>query len=86
MRIIYSVATCSNRVYSQMFANTKTKPAYQSQKYHRLLIEGLAAHAQVDVVATPPVNREVMEKNFVCLPSHEEGGAKYHHLMAVRNP
>lgn len=86
MHIIYSVATCSMQVYTQMFAHTKLKPAYQSQKYHRLLIEGLAAHAKVDVVATPPVNREVMDRSIVRLPSHEEGGAKYYHIPAVRNP
>jgi len=86
MHIIYSVATCSMQVYTQMFSHTKLKPAYQSQKYHRLLIEGLAAHARVDVVATPPVNRKVMDKAMVRLPSHTEGGAKYHHIPAVRNP
>lgn len=86
MHIIYSVAGCSSRVYTQLFAHTKSKPAYQSQKYHRLLIEGLAANAKVDVVATPPVNREVMDQAIVRLPSHDEGGARYHHLWAVRNP
>lgn len=86
MHIIYSVATCSSQVYRQLFANTKMKPAYQSQKYHRLLIEGLAAHAEVDVVATPPVNRTVMDRAVVRLPSHMEGGARYHHISAVRNP
>ena len=86
MHVIYSVATCSARVYTQLFANTKVKPAYQSQKYHRLLIEGLAAHTEVDVVATPPVNRSCMDRAVLRLPSHEEGGARYHHIMAVRNP
>ena len=86
MHIIYSVVTCSSRVYTQLFANTKMKPAYQSQKYHRLLIEGLAAHTRVDVVAAPPVNRACMTKKTVRLPEHEEGGALYHHIMAVRNP
>lgn len=86
MHIIYSVSTCSNRVYAQLFANTPQKPAYQSQKYHRLLIEGLAAGARVDVVAAPPVNRQVLEKQVVRLPDHEEGGARYHHIPAVRNP
>ena len=86
MHIIYSVATCSAQVYRQLFSNTKMKPAYQSQKYHRLLIEGLAAHTKVDVVATPPVNRFCLEKNMVHLPNHEEGGAYYHHITAVRNP
>ena len=86
MHIIYSVATCSMQVYTRLFAHTKLKPAYQSQKYHRLLIEGLAAHAEVDVVATPPVNRKVMDKAIVWLPAHTEGGARYHHIPAVRNP
>lgn len=86
MHIVYSVATCSNRVYEQLFSHTQQKPAYQSQKYHRLLIEGLAAHTRVDVIATPPVNRGVMDKALVRLPSHQEGGASYHHICAVRNP
>lgn len=86
MHIIYSVTTCSARVYTQLFAHTKQKPAYQSQKYHRLLIEGLAAHTKVDVVAVPPVNRSVLDKTYVPLPTHEEGGAVYHHIPAVRNP
>lgn len=86
MHIIYSVATCSNQVYTQLFADTKSKPAYQSQKYHRLLIEGLAAHTRVDVIATPPVNRNVMDKAIVRFQDHQEGGANYHHLPAVRNP
>lgn len=86
MHIIYSVVTCSSRVYTQLFANTKVKPAYQSQKYHRLLIEGLSAHTQVDVVAAPPVNRNCMDSAVIRLPDHEEGGARYHHIRAVRNP
>ena len=68
MHIIYAVTTCSDRVYRQLFADAPRKPAFQSQKYHRLLIEGLAAGAKVDVVANPPVNREVLKKSFVRLP------------------
>lgn len=86
MHIIYSVATCSNQVYTQLFANVEKKPAFQAQKYHRLLIEGLAAQTRVDVIATPPVNRSVMDQAMIRLPDHEEGGARYHHLPAVRNP
>lgn len=86
MHIVYSVVTCSDQAYTRLFSHTKSKPAYQSQKYHRLLIEGLAAHAKVDVIASPPVNRQVLDKSFVRLPNHPEGGASYHHLPAVRNP
>ncbi len=86
MHIIYSVATCSDRVYAQLFGGREHKPSYQAQKYHRLLIEGLAAHTRVDVVATPPVNRQTMDRAMLALPDQEEGGARYHHLWAVRNP
>lgn len=86
MHIIYAVTTCSDRVYKQLFEHVKVKPAFQAQKYHRLLIEGLAVNARVDVVANPPVNRGVLDRAFVRLPEEEEGGACYHHLPAIRNP
>ena len=86
MHIVYAVSTCSENVYKKLFANVKDKPAFQSQKYHRLLIEGLAKHVKVDVAANPPVNRNVMNKAFVCLSKEEAGGAVYHYLPAIRNP
>ena len=86
MHIIYAVTTCSDKVYKQLFSGVKVKPAFQSQKYHRLLIEGLAAGAAVDVVANPPVNRSVLKETFVCLPREEEGGAHYRYIPAIRNP
>ncbi len=86
MHIIYAVTTCSDKVYKQLFSEVKVKPAFQSQKYHRLLIEGLAAGAKVDVVANPPVNRRVLAERFVRLPREEEGGAHYRYIPAIRNP
>ena len=86
MHIIYAVTTCSDKVYKQLFSHVKLKPAFQSQKYHRLLIEGLAAHTKVDVVANPPVNRSVLDKQIVKLPREEEGGAQYRYIPAIRNP
>ena len=86
MHIVYAVTTCSDKVYKQLFADVAEKPAFQSQKYHRLLIEGLAAGARVDVVANPPVNRKVLHKKFVRLPREEEGGAHYRYIPAIRNP
>lgn len=86
MHILYAVTTCSDTVYRQLFADVAVKPAFQSQKYHRLLIEGLAAGAKVDVIANPPVNRSVLKKAFVFLKPETEGGARYHYLPAIRNP
>ena len=86
MHIIYAVTTCSDKVYKQLFSDVAVKPAFQSQKYHRLLIEGLASGAAVDVVANPPVNRSVLSEKFVRLPREEEGGARYRYIPAIRNP
>ena len=86
MHIIYAVTTCSDKVYKQLFSELAVKPAFQSQKYHRLLIEGLAAGAKVDVVANPPVNRSVLSQKFVKLPRETEGGACYRYIPAIRNP
>ncbi len=86
MRILYAVTTCSDKTYRRLFEKVPVKPAFQSQKYHRLLIEGLAASAKVEVIANPPVNRRVLAQSFVGLPREEEGGAVYHNLPAVRNP
>ena len=86
MRIVYAVTTCSDRVYRQLFADAPVKPAFQSQKYHRLLIEGLAVHTRVDVVANPPVNPSLMQEKRVRLPDEKEGGARYHYIDAYRHP
>lgn len=86
MRIVYAVTGCSNKVYEQLFSGVAKKPAYHSQKYHRLVMEGLAAHTRVDGIVAPPVNRQVMDRPFLRLPREEAGGVHYIHLSAIRNP
>ena len=85
MHIIYAVTTCSQKVYADLFSHVKLKPAAPAHKYHRILIEGLAANAKVDVVANPPVHKGIMEKQWIKLPREEDGNAVYHHLPAIRN-
>lgn len=86
MHIIYAATTCSDGTYRRLFSDVSVKPAFQSQKYHRLLIEGFAAHAQVDVVASLPLNRGLMDASSLHLPEETEGGAVYHYVTAFRNP
>ena len=86
MHIVYAVTTCSDRAYAALFGDCAQKPAFQSQKYHRLLIEGLSQWTSVDVAATLPVNRANCGKNFLHLPEETEGGARYHYAAASRRP
>ena len=86
MHIVYAVTTCSDKTYRKLFSSAKVKPAFQSQKYHRLLIEGLAAGAEVDVAANPPVNSSLMDCSCIPLKEEQEGGACYHYIPAIKNP
>lgn len=86
MHFVYAVTTCSDRLYKELFSNVKNKPAFQSQKYHRLLIEGLCRSADVDVVATLPLNASLMSSNVVSPGNEVEGGASYTYISAWRNP
>ncbi len=86
MHIVYAVTTCSDRLYRELFSNVKNKPAFQSQKYHRLLIEGLSQSADVDVIATLPLNASLMSSHVISPHSEEEGGAHYTYISAWRNP
>ena len=86
MHIVYAVTTCSDRTYAALFQDCPQKPAFQSQKYHRLLIEGLSQWAEVDVAATVPLNRANCGRNLLRLPPETEGGARYHYAPASRQP
>ena len=86
MHIIYAATNCSENVYRKMFSHLAVKPAATTQKYHRLMIEGLQAHVPVDVIASLPVNRSIMEQAFKRVPKEQVGNACYHHLTAFRNP
>ena len=86
MKICYAVTVCSDSTYEKLFGAVPVKPAFQAQKYHRLLIEGLAAGAQVDVVANPPGNGSMYGGKKILLPEETAGGARYHNLPAISNP
>lgn len=86
MHLVYAVTTCSDRLYRQLFADTAEKPAFQAQKYHRLLMEGLSSAASVDVVATLPLTQKLMKTAVVAPQSETENGVHYHYVSAYRNP
>lgn len=86
MHVIYAATVCSDNVYRLLYENVANKPAVQSQKYHRLLIEGLGENTKVDVVANPPANKSALQKEIVKLMDEVYADVCYHHISAVRNP
>ncbi|MBQ3063853.1 MAG: glycosyltransferase [Clostridia bacterium] len=64
MNIIYLSSGCSDEKYAELIEKGYTKKLPQAQKYHRLLLEGLAAGIDGEVVAISayPVNRRWTKK------------------------
>ncbi len=85
MHIVYAVTTCSDKTYARLFGDKPKKPSFQAQKYHCLLIDGLSKGAEVDVIANPPVNRDVLDKPFLFLEEEQAHGARFRYLPGIRN-
>ena len=59
MDILYVSSLCSNSKFSKLFANATVKPTQPAQKYHQLMVEGLAQNegTSIKVLSAIPVSR-----------------------------
>ena len=87
MRILYGFSNCTDRLYAELFSGKPVAVLQPDQKYHGLLIRGLAAGgADVRCVSGLPVNRAVTKKLFLHEPDERENGADYHYIKTVNLP
>ena len=87
MKILYGFSNCSDRLYRELFRDKSIAVLQPDQKYHGLLIRGLAANgAAVKCVSGLPVNRAVTKKLFLHEPDEREGGANYHYIKTINLP
>ena len=87
MKILYGFSNCTDRLYAELFRNKPVAVLQADQKYHGLLIRGLAANgATVKCVSGLPVNRGVTKKLFLREPDEAENGAAYHYINTVNLP
>lgn len=72
MDIIYLSSSCSDEKFSQLQRNGYTRKLPQAQKYHNLLMQGLAAAAdgKLTAISAYPVNRQWTKKSY--FPREEE--------------
>lgn len=83
MKIIYGCANCSESKYEQL----NTGSVQPAQKYHRLMMIGLAScGADVYCYSGLPINRNVTKKLFICEKDEVEDGVKYHYYRTVNLP
>lgn len=87
MKILYGFSNCTDRLYRELFRDKPISVLQPDQKYHGLLIRGLAANgAAVRCVSGLPVNRAVTKKLFLHEPDERENGADYHYIKTINLP
>lgn len=80
MKIVYVAGCVSEAAYAKLYSGSASAPAFQSQKYNRLFIEGLAHHTQVDVVSFPPADPAIMKTGVISVPEETVGAVRYHYI------
>lgn len=87
MRIIYGYSNCTDKKYNQIFEGKKVAVLQPDQKYHGLLIKGLAKNGvEVNAYSGLPLNRSVTKKLFISEKDEVEGGASFHYYKTINLP
>ena len=85
MKIVYVAGCVSEAAYARLYSGSASAPAFQSQKYNRLFIEGLAEHTRVDVVSYPPAEERALSSGVISLPEETVNKACYHYMKTYRS-
>lgn len=88
MKIIYASVFSEKEYIRSILGDNPVQFAHQAQKYHKLLVQGLASNKSVDLVtiSSPPVNRVVCNKKFIKANSVTKENVKYNHLSVINLP
>ena len=87
MKIIYGYSNCSDDRYKKIVSENNIAVLQPDQKYHGLLIKGLADN-DIDVycISGLPINREVTKRLFINEEDEIEGRIKYHYIRSINLP
>ncbi len=87
MQIIYGFSNCTDKTYEQIAGENNVAVLRPDQKYHGLLIKGLAQNgAKVRCLSGLPINRAVTSKKWISYPDEQEGNAYYHYYKTLNLP
>jgi glycosyltransferase involved in cell wall biosynthesis len=88
MNIIYVSSGCSEEKFEELRKNGITKKLPQAQKYHQLMVDGLAysAGGKVDVISAIPTNRSWSKKIFFHREQEEYERITYHYIPFINIP
>ena len=87
MKILYGYSNCTDKKYNEIFKDKSVAVLQPDQKYHGLLIKGLAKNgANVYCYSGLPLNRNVTKKLFIHEKDEEEEGVFYHYYKTLNLP
>ena len=87
MQILYGYSNCTEKKYNEIFKDKKVAVLQPDQKYHSLLIKGLAKNdVTVKCFSGLPINRAVTTKKWVFEPDEDEGEVHYHYYTTINLP
>jgi len=87
MKVVYASAVCSKQRFSELFPDAENMPGQQVQKYHRLLLGGLAKNGtSVIALSGPPITRANHGATMVNIGDDTESGVAYRYLPTINLP
>jgi len=88
MHILYVSGLCSKDKFNELFERSKIKPIPPAQKYHRLMVEGLAQNkgTSIKILSAIPVNRLMSTKLYFKGETEEVNGVEYRYLAFINFP
>ena len=87
MQILYGFSNCTDSTYNRIVAEKKVAILQPDQKYHGLLIKGLAENgASVTCFSGLPINREVTRRILVHEKNEIEDGVSYRYFTTLNLP
>ena len=87
MHILYGFSNCTDKKYNELMSGKNISILRPDQKYHGLLIKGLAANgANVKCFSGLPINRMLTKKIFIHEADEQENGVYYHYVNSVNLP
>ena len=87
MRILYGYSNCTDKTYNRITSERNVSVLTPDQKYHGLLIKGLAENgAEVRCFSGLPINRAVTARKLIREPDEQEGNAHFHYITTLNLP
>ncbi len=87
MRILYGYSNCSDELYRKIVSERNAAVLVPDQKYHGLLIKGLAKNgAEVRCISGLPINRAVTARKLIREKDEQAGNIYYHYITTLNLP